>query len=48
MLSQVFLLAEHLKRDSSWDAMFEQIYVDENGEIELIPDWEIIIFCLAT
>lgn len=37
MLSQVFLLAEHLKRDSSWDAMFEQIYVDENGEIELIP-----------
>ncbi|MBS1764139.1 MAG: hypothetical protein JSS90_04125 [Bacteroidetes bacterium] len=37
VLTQVFLLAEKLKSDSSWDAMFEQIYVNENKEIELIP-----------
>lgn len=37
MLTQLFLLAEKLKADSTWDAMFEQIYVNENNEIELIP-----------
>jgi cell division protein FtsQ len=37
VLSQVFLLAQKLQSDPSWDAMFEQIYVNENGEIELIP-----------
>ncbi|HNR49459.1 MAG TPA: hypothetical protein PKN14_09460 [Bacteroidia bacterium] len=37
VLTQLFLLAEKLKSDSSWDAMFEQIYVNENNEIELIP-----------
>jgi cell division protein FtsQ len=36
VIDQVYLLASHLAKDSLWNAMFEQIYVNAEGEIELI------------
>lgn len=35
--TQIFLLADFIVQNELWDAMIEQIYVDEFGEFRLIP-----------
>ncbi len=37
MIDQIFYLAKYISNDTTWDAMFEQIYVNADQEIELIP-----------
>lgn len=37
VLKQAFLLNDFLREDPFWDAMFEQIYLTENREFELVP-----------
>ena len=37
MLADLFTLAKFIEADTLWNAMFEQIYVNENNDIELIP-----------
>ncbi len=37
MIDQLFYLAKYIDKDTTWDAMFEQIYVNADQEIELIP-----------
>ncbi len=36
-LADLFTLAQFIEADTLWNAMFEQIYVNENNDIELIP-----------
>ena len=35
--SEVFRIADYIRKDSLWSAQVAQIYVDQNHEIELIP-----------
>ena len=37
MVDQLYYLANYISNDTLYDAMFEQIYVNEQQEIELIP-----------
>lgn len=34
---RLFRLAQYIDKDEFWKAQFEQIYVNEDGEIELVP-----------
>lgn len=36
-IDQVYLLANRIAKDTMWDAIIEQIYVNQNQEIELVP-----------
>lgn len=37
LLDDLYYLSHYIYNDSLWCAMFEQIYLNENGEFELIP-----------
>ncbi len=37
LLDDIYSLAQYIYHDSLWKAMFEQIYVNENKEFELVP-----------
>ena len=36
-LLDLFNLAKYIYKNDFWNAQFEQIYIDKNGEVELIP-----------
>ncbi|MCX7862311.1 MAG: hypothetical protein N2449_04890 [Bacteroidales bacterium] len=37
LLDDIFILGQYIHSDSLWNAMIEQIYINENKEFELIP-----------
>lgn len=46
LLEGLYAVAEFVKRDSIWDAQVEQLYVNDRGEIEMVPrvgDHQIIL-----
>lgn len=37
MLADLYILAKYINSDTLWNAMFEQVYINTDNEIELIP-----------